>query len=187
MLTEFAAFLERLFPSIEPQARRRFVDAIQKSEPLEKRLYAVAAPDGVCQGDIFEPLPFRYLDDDGQWLEQTAPGLVMCNTCDAEWSELLPLAACHDFAEMERDAAISATEGFLNSIRANEKTDVMYLPEVVAHRSLVCDFGAVSAFSRLWLQAAVRRGDVRRICSLSQLGYYMLLAKLTVYYMRPET
>ena len=120
MLQSFAEILGKLFPSVDPDARRKFVDALRDGRPISKELYAPTLPSGICQGDLIEKICIHSLEDDGEWYEFNGIGLVLSNTCDASTESDITVAACYTYSEFAGDPAFSKNQGLMASIHSNE-------------------------------------------------------------------
>jgi len=99
-------------------------------------------------------------------------------------------------------AARSAGQGFLLSdltaspsselralareVSSNTINNMLFLPSCPEIGDIVFDLSSVGSFSSRFVANGLGAGSLRRYASLSQLGYYMFLAKLTVHFFRPE-
>jgi hypothetical protein len=83
---------------------------------------------------------------------------------------------------------ISLEVGFKKSDIINQTiTGYMYIPMFQYEgREYVVDFSIISSFSTSLLRILQEKKLVDRISSLNEFGYYFLLAKLTVHFLRPE-
>lgn len=190
MLEEFAEFVGQLFPATKPETVRELIKALEKRGGIvSKELYAPQPPTGICQSDIFAPVPFRALLADGTWGEFSGPGLVLTNSCDAERVNYITLAQCLPYGPMRDALSTTGAPGrnLVTSIEVNEVSNLLFLPGVPSVGDLVADFCVTVTIDRRYLERAVSRGDIRRTCAMSLLGYYFFLAKLTLHYMRPES
>lgn len=187
MLRSFAEILGRLFPSVEPEVRRKFIDALREGRPIAKELYAATLPAGICQGDLIERICIHSLEEDSEWYEFDGIGLVLSNTCDAAMQTYVTVAACYPYSEFAGDPELAKNAGFLASVHSNEITQFLFLPGVPRIGDVVADLSLVGSISRVWLQEQLEEHGRFRVAALSPLGYYLLVSKLTVHLLRPET
>jgi len=137
-------------------------------------------PDPVMQGDVLGPLPFMFEDEDGELVERRTPGMLVSQSCDFDqdqWVLFAPAFPYSDFAG-SRNAS---------SIRSNEITNLFYLPPLVDNEPLVIDFRLMQPFAKQRVQDKARTGELSRIRSFTDEGWYLLLAKLTLHFLRPQT
>lgn len=187
MLSSFAEILGELFPAVDPETKAKFARAIKEHRPIAKELYAPVPPSGICQGDVIHSVPIRSLEEDEHWYEYECPCLVLSNTCDAANEPYVTVAACFSYADFSTDQDLSLKPNFLKSVRINEVTNFFFLPSVPGYGDLVVDLGLTGAISRPWLEQQIKTGHRKRLSALSQFGYYLFCAKLTIHLLRPET
>lgn len=186
MLEELARVLADVFPSIEPETARRFIEAAKNRVPLASELYTAQPLPGINQADIIGPLPFCAVDQDGEGIRAESLGLVLSHSCDVEHDE--QLLAAFGFPLVELRASVgSEGEGFIRSIARNTKYHLYYLPAVPGNSDLVFDLSRVGTFSGKFIQRRLDDGGIRRFASMSQFGFYLFVAKLTLHLLRPET
>ena len=73
----------------------------------------------------------------------------------------------------------------LTSIKRNRTFRLFYIPDPET-KDLLIDFSLLTTLSRTTFQSLLQKGMVHRVAALSQIGYYMFICKLTVFFMRPE-
>lgn len=187
MLQSFADVLGKLFPSVDPEVRRKFIEALRENRPISKELYAPTLPSGICQGDLIDRICIHSLGDDGEWYEFEGIGLVLTNTCDASTESDITLAASYKYSDFASDPELSKSEGFMASIHSNEVSRFLFLPGVPGLGDIIVDLGLTGSVSRTWLQEQLEEHGRFRLAALSPLGYYLLISKVTVHLLRPET
>lgn len=104
---------------------------------------------------------------------------LLTNTCDAVRDDNLIFAAIHPCEEF------SKTAKDLVSIKGNHTFRLFYIPDPET-QDLLIDFSLLTTLSRNTFLSLLQKGIVHRIAALSQIGYYMFICKLTVFFMRPE-
>ena len=186
MLEEFGELLGQLFPASDPDVVQKFVEALRRDRPISKELYAATMPDGLCQGDIVGPVPFKLLGDDGTWAESMSEGLVLSNSCDIENEDIVNLALCFSYRQFVSETQHAKPPDFSQTIARNLISQFLYLPAVPTIGDTVCDLSIVTSLSRRHVQAEMARGTIRRMSAFSQFGYYLFISKLSVHFLRPE-
>ena len=71
------------------------------------------------------------------------------------------------------------------SIKGDHTFRLFYIPDPET-QDLLIDFSLLTTLSRNTFLSLLQKGIVHRIAALSQIGYYMFICKLTVFFMRPE-
>lgn len=181
MMKELVEFYEEIFPSISPYTASEAKKACEQFKNDGKTFSTTMTNclEGLSQGDIFSEIPFVFIGKDGNQRILKARAMLLTNTCDCVRNERLQFAALfkvNDFSEEE------ATR---ESIRHNKLFQCLYLPDVRLNDEFV-DFGLICSYDRELFTQLINAEKVRKIASLSQVGYYILLTKLTVYFLRPE-
>ena len=180
MITEFIEFCEELFPSIQPYTAEQAKMALLQFEKDGKMLQYITnnLNDGeLYQGDIFSDVPFYYMQPNGTYGMAKYKAQLLTNTCDAIRNDNLNFAAILPLNEFSNK--------FQTNIIKNKSYQFLYLPDNKT-KDFVIDFGLINTISREAFIRAVNQNKIRKIVSLSDIGYYMFICKLTVYFMRPE-
>ena len=102
----------------------------------------------------------------------------MTNSCDAVRKKNLLFSAMLPIEEY--------SEFDLNSIKKNLIYELIYYPDNRLTESVV-ELGIVTTISRELFEVLLKTGKVEKIASLSDIGYYLWLSKMTVYLLRPES
>ncbi len=182
MLADFVRLVSDLFPSADPKTAARCLNQVSRPDFDPSKLFS-AHFDFLAQGDIVAPVSFLTTDEDGGSVEYTGPGLLLSNSCDADHEEHVILAACYPFGLFREENVADE-----NAVRANCIFNLLYIP-LLGEDGLgfVCDLSLLQSHSRAFVSRSLHQGTARKLCSLSQWGFYLLLAKLTIHLMRPET
>jgi len=186
MLEEYVRLLGQLIPPVDPDVARKVIESVRRDRPTPKQLYAIPAPAGICQGDVIGPVTFKWVGDEGEWVEDRGLSLVLSNSCDAETDDYITVALCFEYREFVADAAISARTDFVVGVANNLVTNLLFLPAVPGAGDLVGDLSTVLTVSRLFLERGLVDGTIRRYSAFSPFGYYVFLSKLSLHYLRPE-
>ena len=186
MLEEYVRLLGQLIPPVDPDVARKVIESVRRDRPTPNQLYAIPAPAGICQGDVIGPATFKWVGDEGEWVEDRGLGLVLSNSCDAERDDYITIALCFEYQEFAADAAISARADFAVGVANNLVTNLLFLPAVPGAGDLVGDLSTVVTVSRHFLERGLADGTIHRYSALSPFGYYVFLSKLSLHYLRPE-
>lgn len=180
MIPEFIDFCKELFPSIDPYTKEQAKQAMKQFESIEGPVLCRSC--GVfdlLQGDIFSEIPFFYTDENGEMKIIRRKAQLLSNTCDASSDELLLFAAIHPLSDIHND------DSMISNIVRNKRYSAFYLPDRILKDDYV-DFELINSISRETFLRLHKEQKVKRIASLTMVGYYMFLCKLTVFFMRPE-
>ena len=180
MIPEFIDFCKELFPSIDPYTKEQAKQAMKQFESIEGPV--LCRPCGafdLLQGDIFSEIPFFYTDENGEMKVIRRKAQLLSNTCDASRDELLLFAAVHPLSD------IHDNDSMISNIVRNKRYSAFYLPDRILKDDYV-DFELINSMSRETFLRLYQEQKVKRIASLTMVGYYMFICKLTVFFMRPE-
>ena len=183
MLADFITLVSEIFPSVDPKTATRCLTQLARGNFDPASLFRASAFDFLAQGDIIEPVRFVTTDDDGQEYQYSGPGLLISNSCDAEYEEHVIFAACYPL-----DVLLDGKVADEPTIRSNRIFNLLFLPLLGPNqRGLVTDLSFLQSHSRTFLSRSLFQGTAKKTCSLSDWGFYLLLAKLSVHLVRPET
>ena len=181
MTDAYIDFLEELFPAISPYTAQRAKDAVREFSRYGSKAPFFAEPldEEFQQGDIFSKVPFVYVDKKGQGQLAVLGGMLLTNSCDIVRNDNLQFAAMIPIDEYSRDDAKQ------EAVRSNENYEYLYFPDTRIDNQFV-NFGLITSTSRAAFEKFVEDGHSERIASLSSIGYFLFITKLTVFFMRPE-
>lgn len=185
MLNELIDFTTELFPSINPYTKERVKLAIRQFEvtgygqnPPQNIDYCTNQPfDYLTQGDIISDLPFVRYSKTGEKGILVTEGILLSNSCDAERDPSLvfaPLIELRNFTNAQQE-----------QIKKNESFRLFYLPDADVDNKVI-DFSMVNSLPRSMIIQGLEKEHIKKTNSLNRYGYYLLLIKLTVHFMRPE-
>lgn len=180
MIPEFIDFCQKLFPCIDPYTRDQAKKAMAQFDGVAGPFLTKQCHDfDMFQGDIFSEIPFIYTNDEGRMQIIKRKAMLLSNTCDATRDDCLLFAALHPLAE------IATNTSMVDAVKKNKRFSAFYLPDRTLHDEYV-DFELINTISRESFLKMNTMGKVKRIASLTLVGYYMFICKLTVFFMRPE-
>jgi hypothetical protein len=182
MIDEFINLLGAALPSIEPYKVHAAVDAI-KSFAKNNRINLIESPKKIdlIQGDIIGPVKTFFLDEEGNLFSKEFPVVVLTNTCDIENDENLILSVCYS----ENDFYENFNHIKRGDIASNTIGNFFYIYKD-AGDSYVCDLSDCTTYSKLLVQNLLETGKINRYGTLTQVGWYILILKLTYHFFRPE-
>lgn len=180
MIPEFIDFCKKLFPSIDPYTSEQAKIAMAQFENGNGSVLSRQCDSfDLLQGDIFTEIPFFYTNKHGELSSIRRKALLLSNTCDAARDDLLLFAALHPLDDFKEN------QPMIDVIKKNKRYSAFYVPDHLLQDEYV-DFELVNSFSRTTFLKLHERNMVKRIASLTSVGYYMFICKLTVFFMRPE-
>lgn len=182
MLEEFGKLLAEIFPSVRSETSDRFVEALKHHQPLAGELYSPTPPAGLSQADVIGPLDFRVKHDDGEWRSARGLGIILSHSCDIDNDPFAIVAYGYPL----KDLASQSQSSFLADVVRNKIEHLLFLPEVPANSDTVFDLSLCSSFETSYLSTELAAGRISRAASLSQFGFYLFTAKLTVHLLRPD-
>jgi hypothetical protein len=178
MLEEYIDFVKSLFPCISPYTQERAKECIRQFYILRSEFpcfTAVHIPD-LNQGDIISKLPFRRYDDEGDEEEYVTDGLIISNSCDIENDNQILIAPFFPISELGLD---------LKNLKNNAYFSLLFFPDN-RYSNHVADLSLISPFPKKVIQNKLDAGSITKKFSLNQVGYYLLISKITVHLLRPE-
>ena len=181
MLKEFIDFVDSVLPSVDPEAKDKAKAAIEQFE-REGNSFEYLLPQKLTtlsQGDIISDIPFSYFKEDGKQYIFKAKGMVISTSCHIDQKDvinivpILPL----DFFKGDNNGK--------RELKANRIFNYMYLPENIMNNYFV-DFSKINTYNKNLIIKGIDNGKIKRLFSLSQIGFYLFIVKLTVFLMRKE-
>ena len=180
MLSDFVRFVQSLFPGIDPYVAERCLEAVKQHRTRPEDLISPPIGAELCQGDILDGIelmvPIRP-EGHGRF---RGLSMLVSNSCDIDNKPFMLIAPCFELSHF-------ASEPRLADISRNTVTNLFCLTHIPGDRSIVSDLSLIDAVSVDNVKDRLSSGAARRVCSLSEVGWYLLISKLTVHLMRPET
>ena len=173
MIPEFVDFCKEIFPSINPYTAEQAKEALKQFENHDGPLAAQCAEKfDLLQGDYYSEIPFVYVDENGEVRSFLAKAQLLSNTCDAVRDDRLLFAAVRPISDFEKN------EGALNAIKENKRYSLFYVKDNPLSEYYV-DFELITSMSREMFNMLHSNSKVKRIATLTMVGYYMFISKLT--------
>ena len=180
-LKEFIDFVDSILPSVDPNAKDKAKAAIEQFK-AEERYFEFLAPKNLpelSQGDIISEICFAYFDSDGNQQKYKACGMIISTSCHIDQKNVINIVPILPLAYLKADRNKE------NEIKNNKVFDYMYLPDNIMSDKFV-DFSKVCTYEKRLIFDGIKAGKIKRIASLSQIGFYLFILKLTVFLMRKE-
>lgn len=181
MLSSFIDFVESVLPSIDPSAKNQAKKAIdQFNKDGHEVKYLMSSPlDKISQGDIISELQFNYYSEDGSLIVYKAPGMIMSTSCDIDQKDTLNIVPLLPIESISQNAT------FMSEVKKNHIYHLFYLPNY-SLKDYIIDFSKTNSYNKDLIFAGIEKDRIHRLYSLSQVGLYFFIIKLTVFYMRKE-
>lgn len=178
MLREFIDFVDSILPSVDPDFREGAKNAILQFERdgNQPNFLMLDVLDELSQGDIISKVPFSYFDSNGKQKIFTADAMIISTSCHIDQKDMLVLAPIFPLSEFKGDEV---------ALKKNTMFDFWYIPDAKLSDCFV-SFGTLCSYHKQLIFEGIEKGRITRIASLNQLGYYLFIIKLSVYFMRKE-
>lgn len=181
MIPELLEYIQELFPSISPYTAGAAKRALSQYESagVMGSLTLSQVPEDMRQGDVYSEMTVPLVDASGRLKQYRLKTMLLTNTCDCVRNDFLAFAPIWPIDEYFPDPTKAS------GVKSNRAYQFLYLPDNRLADDVV-DFGSIFSLPRTVFESLLENGSVSRIASLSWVGYYVFLAKLTVFFMRPE-
>ena len=176
MLDQFVQYVKRLFPNIDPYIEDETKNALRQfnKEGREYHFITTANFSFLAQGDILDGIPFVRTKADGSIMAHRGKGMVISNTCSCDHDDCIVIAPLINIESYRSDTG---------TIKKNLNYKLMYLKE---YDNYVIDFSLCNTVNKNMILSQIESRKISKECTLNQLGFYLLIAKLTVCFLRPE-
>jgi len=171
----------------------------QTRHPVGDWLFSYKPTEDVYQGDIIDKLDIIYFEVVNDILEtkvlEDQPCMLLSNTCDMDlhgktrgkYISVAPIFAFRDFSNWKIESySDEGWGGFLNDVKRNRITDILYIPGKQPLAESVILLDRIFSIDPKFLDAKIKRSGSKKILSLSQIGFYYFLIKLTYHFARYE-
>jgi hypothetical protein len=178
MLKEFIDFVDSVLPNV-PQntkdAAKYAIDQFEKDGECIR--YLTLSPlRELSQGDVISNIPFYYINRDGYSNTFVTDAMVISTSCHIDQRNKLVLAAV---------LPINGFIGNVEELKNNRIYNYMYIPTIGMEDKYIC-FDYMTSINKDLILENIKNGKIHRNASLNQIGYYLLIIKLTVNFMRKE-
>lgn len=184
MSKEFVEVLKELFPPFSNTTKENLKKLITKHAENPSFIFESSIPQEIRQGDIVTNIPFQTLYEGDEYLGKRLSGMMISTTCDFEHEKTVLFAPGYDIDVFKE--CFGEDPDKLRDLRNNAIYDKFYLPAYLGVSELIIDFNGINSFSVNYIKEIISKKTSQRVSSLAQNGYYYLLCKLTVHFLRPE-
>ena len=181
MLQEFIDFVDSVLPAVDPDAKDKAKAAIAQFSSEGNRLELLLPnklPE-LSQGDIISDIMFSNFDEDGSQHTYKSRGMIISTSCHIDQKDVLNIVPVLPIEFFNGD------KNKRRELEENRIFDYMYFPETMM-KDFFVDFSKVNTYSKKLIMQGIERGKIQRLFSLSQIGFYLFIIKLTVFLMRKE-
>lgn len=177
------------FPAVSAGTRARFKSFLAARAKDHKWMFSGALKGHLSQGDIIAPLPAFFFD--GTSVKQgrePGPGILLEHECDMSVDDGQVRNSHYVFAPLIPADVLRDYFDDFSAIENNSITHKIYFsalpPDGAAY---VADLNMIGSLRANWLHEALEKRSLSRLASLSDNGFYFLLAKLTVHFLRANS
>jgi hypothetical protein len=178
MLDAYIDFIKELFPSINPYTAEQAKASLRQFYERHKEFVCFTRDvfDELSQGDIIGELPFRTYNDEGEETEYSTLGIVLSNSCDIDNDNQILIAPLIPVKSMKLD---------IGSIKNNTYYSLLSFPDYRLSE-YVADLNLITPFPKILVSKTLKEKKEMKKYSLNLIGYYLLISKITVHFLRPE-
>lgn len=176
MLKQFIEFVESVLPSVPQESANAAKEAINQINCDKYEFVTTKLLPELSQGDMISEIPFFYLDGSGVQKNFKSKGMIISTSCHIDQKDLILIAPAFSVEDFVGD---------ITSLKRNQIYDYMYLSNI-SGKDYFVDFSSIGSYNKSMLIKGFEVDKIHRVASLSQLGYYFLIIKLTVFLMRRE-
>lgn len=179
-LEEFINYSNQIFPAIDSSVRNSIKDALRQFDINKFSWFSTNNLGGICQGDILDKIPFTFQEESGKSSAFPTKAMVISNSCDIEndkdilLAPLIPYLDTDEFNENQK-------KDLLNN-KYNGKMCLSYS----SVGNYYVDFSRIQSFNKNLIVNLINLNKIKLEHSLSQFGWYFLLTKMTIHFMRIE-
>lgn len=187
--TLFQEIYEESFPSVSPKLRSKFESFLSSSRLDYKWLFSSNLDNGITQGDIVGVWPAYFLDEGSvKSSRKPVPAIMLQHTCDMSVDNGKTRNQNYSFAPLFPVSQLERYIKDVNAIKKNKITNKIYVGRISKlDDEYFADLDMIGNVKAAWFHQSINRGEIKKYCSLSNQGYFFLLAKLTVHFLRADT
>lgn len=186
---------------IDSSVKERCIEYFKQiPEGLEDWFFSSVPTSVLSQGDVLDKLDVVYLTvrDNLQEIQviDDSPSMLLSHTCNINFegksrSKYISVAPIFSFEEFARTAkpqgySQKSWEDFLKDIKANRITDILYMPKKGKLEESVVFLDRICSIDPHVLKIRLEKDKSEKLLSLSQIGFYYFLIKLTHHFARFE-
>lgn len=169
-----------------PSHKSKLLDFIRKNFPhgVYKNLYSRNIdPYILYQGDVIKQIPVCFIDKDGNTQIGLDTVALVSNTCDMQHNRqptiiVSPIIELSELSHMSND--------YIKDLKNNNIFRYFYLPPAGRMPESCVDFARMSTLNNVYINNLKSTVPHNCIISLSGVGFYLFLIKLTYHLARTE-
>ncbi|MFH1136440.1 MAG: hypothetical protein V1816_10200, partial [Pseudomonadota bacterium] len=171
----------------------------QVNRELDDWFYSKNSSEDLYQGDIINNLEMAFLEVSNNIIEykliENQQCILLSNTCDMspenktreKFVSVAPVFSYSDFSQNKIERYdVNAWNNFLQDVKRNNITDILYIPQNRNFESSVVLLDRIFSIDINSFYFIFNTRCKNKILSLSQLGHYIFLIKLTNHFARYE-
>lgn len=178
-LESFIDYCNNIFPSIDSSVKQSIKEALKQFDINKFNWFSKNNLEGITQGDILDNIYFNYQDENGNYSAYHTKAIVISNSCDIENDDYVLLAP---FIPIDTNEFSEEQKQDLVNNRYFGKMCLSYSPI----ENYYIDFSKIQSFNKKLLFKLLEKNKIKLEYSLSQFGWYFLLTKLTIHFMRMD-
>lgn len=179
-LEEFINYTNQIFPAIDSSIKNSIKEALVQFDINKFSWFSTDILGGICQGDILDKIPFIFQEENGKSSAFPTKAMVISNSCDIENDKDILLAPLIPYLDTD-EFNDNQKKDLLNN-KYNGKMCLSYS----SIGNYYIDFSRIQSFNKNLIVNLVNSNKIKLEYSLSQFGWYFLLTKLTIHFMRVE-
>jgi len=184
MSDEFVRCLKSLFPTPSYEVKTEINKLIKKNRLDASCFFASAFQKSLIQGDIITHMPFVTFSSGSKIMEERLYGMMLSTPCDFKNNDKVLFAPCYNLNYFVE--AYGEDKSRIDALKNNIIYDKFYIPAYLKCPELVADFNGINSYEVSFIIEQLGNNLSKQVASLTLAGYYYLLAKMTVHFMRPE-
>jgi hypothetical protein len=171
--------LQTAFP-IYPDANTDPRLALEQFGTQDRKIQVLSDPvEEWSQGDILTMLPFLFFTEDGKVSNFKAPAMIITSTCDLDRKEKIVICPCFPLEKLKGLTAYS-------DIPKNNVFEFFFIGNGLTGGEWVVDLSHPMTLLRERVFKKIKEGDIIRLHSLTQVGWYLFITKFSMKYFRSD-
>jgi len=131
------------------------------------------------QGDILNIIPFLNFTKDGKVSNFQAPAMIITSTCDLDRKEKIVVCPCFPLENFKPLNSYS-------EIPKNNVFEFFFIGSGLRGGEWVVDLSHPMTLLRERVSKRIQEGNIIRLHSLTQVGWYLFITKFSMKYFRPD-
>jgi len=185
MSDEFISVLKSLFPPISEKIKQDIKKLIKRDRIEPSAFFTSSFQKNLIQGDIITNIPFVTFAENDKIIDERLHGMLLSTPCDFKNNDRVLFAPCYSIDYFIE--AYGNDETRIDALKKNIIFDKFYIPPYLKCSELIVDFNGINTHEVKFISAQMISKKSQQISCLTSAGYYYLLAKLTVHFLRPES